>query len=215
MLHVQCHLGFDSISLARRGARVTGVDFSATALAKGVGLARRAGVDVEWVESDATDLPAALSERFDLAYATVGVICWIGDLAAWMRSVHGTLRPGGRLVLLDSHPLSTMIESIEPLALDFPYANERPYVYATADSYAQGAGPVPAGEAVNYAHSLAAVANPAGAAGFRIVGLDELMESSFEHPPGRVRLEPDGKWRTRVDGELWPVLFALRATRPA
>src|ERR1700752_3452498 len=96
VIHVQCHIGFDTISLARRGARVTGLDFSPAALAKAEGLARRAGVEVSWVQADAASIPAHLNERFDLAYATVGAICWIEDISAWMRSVAATLRPGGR-----------------------------------------------------------------------------------------------------------------------
>ena len=80
VLHLQCHIGFDSISLARRGARVTGADFSPASLAKGRELAARAGVEVAFVEADATALPRELHGRFDLVYATIGVICWIEDL---------------------------------------------------------------------------------------------------------------------------------------
>jgi 2-polyprenyl-3-methyl-5-hydroxy-6-metoxy-1,4-benzoquinol methylase len=95
VLHLQCHIGFDSISLARRGARVTGADFSSASLAKGRDLAARAGVEVEFVEADATALPAELHGRFDLVYSTMGVLCWIEDLDAWMRSVHAALRQAG------------------------------------------------------------------------------------------------------------------------
>src|SRR3954468_12333433 len=76
VLHVQCHIGHDTISLARRGARVTGVDFSPASLAKARDLARRSGADVDFVEADSTALPVELHNRFDLAYATIGVICW-------------------------------------------------------------------------------------------------------------------------------------------
>src|SRR3954452_20908062 len=96
VLHVQCHLAFDAISLARRGARVTGVDFSPGSLAKARGLAERCGVGLELVEADSTALPPSLHGRFDLAYATIGVLSWIADVDAWMRSVAATLRPGGR-----------------------------------------------------------------------------------------------------------------------
>ena len=214
VLHVQCHIGFDSISLARRGARVTGVDFSPAALAKAAEVAQRCGVHVEWVHGDSTALPGSLSGRFDLAYATIGVICWIDDLRAWMASVFATLRSGGRLVLLDGHPMGMMIDTVEPLVLDFPYANDAPFVYTFDASYAEGARPIEPGTAVNYAHSLAEVVNSAVQAGFRVDGLDELRESALDHPPGRVAREADGLWRLRVAGQLWPMLFALRATRP-
>jgi SAM-dependent methyltransferase len=96
VLHVQCHLGFDAISLARRGARVTGVDFSPVALEKARDLARRCGADVAFVEADATSLPATLHGRFSLAYATMGILCWIADVDAWMASVAYRFRVSGQ-----------------------------------------------------------------------------------------------------------------------
>jgi SAM-dependent methyltransferase len=171
-------------------------------------------VDVEWVQGDSTALPDSLSGRFDLAYATIGVICWIDDLGPWMASVFGTLRPGGRLVLLDGHPMGMMVDTVDPLVLDFPYANDAPFVYRVDDSYAEGAGPVASGDAVNYAHSLAEIVNSAVAAGFRVDGLDELRESALDFPPGRAVRDPDGRWRLWIAGQPWPMLFALRATRP-
>src|SRR3954466_8874948 len=80
VMHLQCHIGFDAISLARRGARVTGVDFSDQSLEKARDLARRCGLEIEFVQADATDLPPALGGRFDLVYATLGVLSWIADL---------------------------------------------------------------------------------------------------------------------------------------
>src|SRR5215213_9695737 len=111
-LHLQCHIGFDAISLARRGARVVGADFSPAALEKARGLARRCQVDVEFVEADATKLPVELHNRFDLVYATIGVLMWIDDVRAWMRSAAAALRGGGKLLLVEIHPLFTMIGSV-------------------------------------------------------------------------------------------------------
>jgi SAM-dependent methyltransferase len=216
VLHVQCHIGFDAISLARRGARVTGVDFSAAALAKAADLAERCRVDVEWVEGDATALPPSLSGRFALAYATVGVICWIGDMRAWMRSVLATLRPGGRLVLLDAHPLAMMIETIDPPRVDMPYADDGPRRYeAVGSSYAEGVTSLHHTTTIEYAHSLGELVTAAADAGFRIDALREHLDSTFDHPPGRASREADGRWRLRIDGEPLPLLFTLIATRPA
>ena len=96
ILHVQCHIGFDTVSLARRGAHVTGTDFSAASLAKAAYIAARSGVSIDWVEAESTALPRSLHGRFDLVYATVGVLCWIGDVPAWMSSVAATLAPGSQ-----------------------------------------------------------------------------------------------------------------------
>ncbi len=104
VLQLQCHLGFDAISLARRGAVVTGVDFSLVALEKARSLAEQCGVDIEWVCADAVALPTSLYGRFDLVWATMGITCWIADLSQWMQNVANVLKRGGKLVLIDGVP---------------------------------------------------------------------------------------------------------------
>jgi SAM-dependent methyltransferase len=116
ILHLQCHLGVDAITFARRGAVVTGVDFSPVALSKALNLANRCGVHVDWICADATELPTSLDRNIDLVWATIGVLCWISDIHAWMRALAGTLADHGRLVLIDGHPTSRGIGL--PLLLD-------------------------------------------------------------------------------------------------
>ena len=211
VLHVQCHLGLDAVTLARRGARVTGVDFSPVSIRRAAELAERCGVEVEYVEADSTQLPASLHGRFDLAYATIGVLCWIADLDAWMRSVRSTLRPGGRLVLVELHPLLVMVDSTEPLRLDMPYAFDGPHEFAEPESYA-GVSPAGDGRNVSYAHSLGEVVSAATRAGLRIEALHEHLEADFD-PRGDVMVrEADGWFRLRVAGQPLPVLFTLLAS---
>jgi SAM-dependent methyltransferase len=211
VLQVQCHLAFDAITLARHGARVTGVDFSPAALTKARDLAARCGVEVDLVEGDATDLPAHLRGRFDLAYATIGILCWIDDVGAWMRSVAGVLRPGGRLLLIDGHPMGRMVEQVDPLVLAFPYANDGPHVFEATGSYA-AATPSPTTN-VLYAHSLGEVVTAAADAGLRIVRLVEHLDAPFGEDGGGVR-EADGRHRLRLAGGYCvPVLYTLIAER--
>jgi SAM-dependent methyltransferase len=212
VLHVQCHLGFDAISLARRGARVTGVDFSPVALAKARSLAARCGVAVDFVEADACQLPTELSNRFDLAYATMGILCWIDDIDAWMRSVAATLRPTGRLLLIDGHPLARMIASVDPLVFDFPYANDGPHPFESTGSYAAGSSTTTTN--VQYAHSLGEIVTATLAAGLRPVGLTEHLSSPLRRNADD-RPDPDGRYRVRVNGHCLPVLYTLIAERPA
>lgn len=132
LLHLQCHFGLDTLSWARLGARVTGVDFSATAVEKARALASRAELDVEFVHADVLNLPENLYGRFDVAVATYGIFTWIGDLQAWADNAAATLRPGGRLVVVDLHPLAQMIETLEPLVVDFPYTDDEPHTPVAA-----------------------------------------------------------------------------------
>jgi SAM-dependent methyltransferase len=212
VLHLQCHLGFDAVTLARRGARVTGADFSATALAKARAIAERCGVGIDYVEGDATALPASLHGRFDLVYATVGVITWIADLGAWMRSVAAALRPGGRLALVDLHPLYTTIGSLDPLVLDYPYSGraemDEPGSYAARDA------DVAATRTIERGHALGEVVTAALAAGLRIEALREHLEVERDPRGDVLAREDDGLLRLRLDGIALPVLFTLVAGRP-
>lgn len=211
VLHVQCHIGFDSISLARRGANVTGVDFSAASLDKARRLADQCQVHVDWVEADSTELPAELGERFDLAYATAGVICWIEDMVAWMRSVYSTLRAGGQLVLLDFHPLSAMLDTVDPLLFGMPYANDG--VFEEPGSYAAPNAPLEHEAMVQYSHSLGELVTAAASVGFIVDELIERVDVSARFNRGIANQDPDGRWRLRVSGQAVPLVFALRATK--
>jgi SAM-dependent methyltransferase len=214
VLHVQCHTGHDTISLARRGARVTGVDFSRGALEKARDLARRAGVEVDFVEADATALGPDLHNRFDLALASIGVISWIDDLPAWMRSATAALRPGGRLALVDIHPAYAMLAKVQPLVLDFPYAHDGPRFFDEDGSYADRDARLAATESVQYGHSLGEVVTSAVHAGLRVERLQEHLDLPFDPRGDVLPREEDGRFRLRIDGELLPVAFTFIARRP-
>jgi SAM-dependent methyltransferase len=213
VLHLQCHIGFDAVSLARRGARVVGVDFSPASLEKARALARRCEVDVEFVEADATALPSELHDRFDLVYATIGVICWIDDLTAWMRSAAAALRGGGRLLLVDVHPLYMMVARADPLAVDFPYANDGPRAFDEDGSYADPEAQVASTESIEYGHSLGEVVNAAIAAGLHVERLGEHLDADFDPRGDVLERDDDGRYRLRLGAELLPVLFTLIARK--
>jgi len=213
VLHLQCHIGFDSISLTRRGARVTGADFSPQSLAAAAELAARAGVEVEWVEADATALPETLHGRFDLVYSTVGVLGWIGDLDAWMHSVAVALRPGGRLVLVEHHPVFLMVASVDPLVVDFPYAYDGPREFDEPGSYADPEAAVAATKTVEYAHSLGEVVTAAVGAGLRVEALHEHLDAARDGRGDILAREEDGRCRLRIGGEVLPIFYTLIARR--
>jgi SAM-dependent methyltransferase len=192
-----------------------GVDFSPVALAKAAELAARAGVEARWVQADASRIPPELHGRFDLAFATVGVLCWIEDVSAWMRSVAATLRTGGHLVLIDIHPLLNMVANEPPFALDFPYAFDGPHRFNERGTYADPDAELPSTETVYYAHSLGEIVTAAIGADLRIDGLTEHLGATKAPRPLLLAREQDGRYRLRLDGQALPLLFALLATREA
>jgi SAM-dependent methyltransferase len=112
-LHLQCHLGTDTVSLARLGARMTGLDLSGRSLEVARGVAARGGAEVAFVQADVYSAPEALAGRtFDLVYTGIGALCWLPDIRRWARTVALLLRAGGRLFVRDAHPV---LDSVVPM----------------------------------------------------------------------------------------------------
>jgi len=106
LIHLQCHLGTDTVGWARRGAHTVGLDFSQPALEVAADLASRCGLDIDWVRSDVYGAAQAVGDRrFDVVYTGVGALNWLPDLPGWARVVGDLLRPGGFLYLLELHPM--------------------------------------------------------------------------------------------------------------
>jgi hypothetical protein len=132
-----------------------------------------------------------------------------------MRSAASTLRPGGRLVIVESHPLFGMVaERGEPLRLDFPYAFDGPRRFDDEGSYADPDAQVGATATIEYAHSLGEVVNAAIAAGLRIDALEEHLDADFDPRGDVLEQGEDARFRLIVDGERLPVLYTLIASRP-
>ncbi|MET0428840.1 MAG: class I SAM-dependent methyltransferase [Microvirga sp.] len=113
LLHLQCHFGLDTLSLARRGAIVTGLDFSPVAIAGARALATQTGISATFVEADVYDAREAVGGDFDLVFSTWGTICWLPDVKRWARVVADMLAPGGSFYFLDSHPSAQVLDEHE------------------------------------------------------------------------------------------------------
>jgi 2-polyprenyl-3-methyl-5-hydroxy-6-metoxy-1,4-benzoquinol methylase len=137
LLHVQSHIGTETLSWARRGARVTAVDFSPDALAHVTKLAAELGVEVRCVESNVYELPSVLDETFDVVYTSWGVLGWMPDIPEWARIVSRYVRPGGILYVAEFHPMMWMLdETSEELRLRYSYFQDEPFFDEEDGSYA-------------------------------------------------------------------------------
>ena len=120
LLHLQCNCGQDSLSIARHlGGIVTGVDISDEAIRFARKLSRDSGIMARYVRADIYDFFANASERFDIVFSSYGALCWLSDLAAWGRGIAGCLKPGGRFVLVDFHPVLVMFDGEWRLKHDY------------------------------------------------------------------------------------------------
>ncbi|MHC4794843.1 MAG: class I SAM-dependent methyltransferase [Planctomycetota bacterium] len=140
LLHLQCHFGLDTLSWARTGAIVTGIDFSEPAIRAARDLAATIGADARFECLEVHDAATALDRRFDVVYTGRGAICWLPDLDAWARQIFELLEPGGRFYMPEFHPFTDVFhhERLDVTETYFdegrPYRDETPGTYADPDA---------------------------------------------------------------------------------
>jgi SAM-dependent methyltransferase len=138
VLHLQCHIGSDTITLARLGATVTGIDFAPSAIAACRDLFARTSTPGRFVEAELYDAPQHLDEQFDLVYTGVGAINWLPDIDGWAGVVDHFVAPGGRLFITEGHPVAWALDQDRDdrlLVLEFPYFEGRMQSWDEAFSY--------------------------------------------------------------------------------
>jgi 2-polyprenyl-3-methyl-5-hydroxy-6-metoxy-1,4-benzoquinol methylase len=139
LLHLQCHIGLDTLSLARRGAHATGLDFSPSAIEAARELARRTGMATRFVEGNVYDAATLAPEPFDIVYSTWGTVTWLPDVVRWAQMIAGALAPGGFFYLADDHPAAQMLEQIDgALVATYPWQTpaDSPLMFEANTSYA-------------------------------------------------------------------------------
>lgn len=157
VLHLQCHFGQDSLSIARLGANVTGADLSDQAIETANSLAKQLQIDAKFVCCDIYDLPNHLEEKFDIVYTSYGVIGWLPDLNRWAEVIKHFLKPDGKLVFVEFHPFLWMFNE-DFTKISYPYSSEKPIVEEFEGTYADTSAPIKQ-EYVMWNHSLSKVLN--------------------------------------------------------
>lgn len=220
VLHLQCHIGHDSIALAQRGATVVGVDFSPAAVAAARDLAQACGAaGATFVESDVYAAPAALPDGagcFDLVFTTWGTICWLPDLAQWARVVRHFLKPGGALYFADAHPVALVFDDVGGNAdaagrPDWlvPYFERLPQAFDEATDYANPDARLANSRTVQWMHPLTDILAALRAADLQLDWLHEHPGVTWRMFPSLIRGD-DGLWTWPDHGWL-PLAVSLRA----
>ncbi|MDR0848693.1 MAG: class I SAM-dependent methyltransferase [Propionibacteriaceae bacterium] len=176
MIHLQCHIGADTLSWARMGAHMTGVDMSARSLDIARELAAEASQDIEYIQSTIADAENLLAGRvFDVVYTSIGVLGWLDDLEQWARLVSSLLRPGGTFFIREGHPMAMALDIEAPegvLRLDWPYFNVGPLVDESDADYSSP-NQVTNARTYEWAHPLSEVFSSLMRAGLTIVDFQE------------------------------------------
>ncbi|MFK4760716.1 class I SAM-dependent methyltransferase [Microbacterium sp. ZW T5_45] len=213
LCHLQCHIGTDTVSLARAGARVTGVDFSASALAAAESLARRAGIDARWVQTDVLDARTAVDGDFDVVYTSIGTITWLNDLDRWATQIHGLLRAGGTFFIRDGHPaLHALDENADGIVTRYPYFGDgKALRWDDASTYA-GDGTVANPRTYEFPHPLSEIIGALLRAGLRIVHFDEGRTLPWRFSERMIEVPRGYAW-PEGERDLIPCTFTIVARR--
>jgi SAM-dependent methyltransferase len=216
-VHLQCHIGTDTISLARLGAHMTGLDFSPEALRQARRLASLTGDEVEFVQAELHDAPEVLARgSFELVFTGIGALCWLPRIADWAAVVAALLAPGGRLFMREGHPMLWALaeRSDELLLVEHPYfETDEPTVWDDDDTYVATDVKFRQTRTYNWNHGLGEIVTALSDAGLQVTMMVEHDSVPWEAIPGHMEQIELGEWRMRDRPERLPATYTLQAVK--
>ncbi len=210
ILHLQCHFGQDSISLARMGATVTGVDFSEVAVAQAKKMAAEEGASANFICCDLYALPQHLTEQFDIVFTSYGTIGWLPDLDKWAKVVSHFLRPNGKFIFVEFHPVVWMYDD-KFTKIAYNYFNTGAIIEEYSGSYADLAAPITHTYTM-WNHALSEVFNSLISNDLTINQFDEFDYSPYNCFQETVKIAPKKYQIAAFDNKI-PMVYAIVATK--
>lgn len=216
-VHLQCHLGTDTLSLARLGARMSGLDFSGVSLTAARKLAVDTGAEIDYRESDVHDAVRVFGEEsFDLVYTGVGALCWLPSADRWAGVVAGLLKPGGRLFIREGHPmLWSLDETADPVWPRHPYfETAEPLEWVETDTYVDTDETITNSTTHCWNHSLGEIITALLENGMTPTTFSEHDSVPWNAVPGQMTLdEQTGEWRMTRDPQRLAASYTIQAVK--
>ena len=219
-VHLQCHIGTDTLSLCRLGARMTGLDFSPASLVQARSIADQAGVEIPYVEGTVDDAVGLLGAGgFDLVYTGIGAIGWLPRIDDWARTVAELLRPGGRLFIREGHPVLWSLADVEgvpdaSLTIAHPYFEQvEPQVWHGEGTYVETDVEFTARPSYEWNHGLGEIFTALLRHGMEITGFVEHDSVPWEALPGLMVRDALGEFRLREGRERLAMSYTLQAVK--
>jgi SAM-dependent methyltransferase len=218
-VHLQCHIGTDTISLARLGATMTGLDFSPASIAQARELAARTATPASFVVSDVYAAADVLGRgEFDLVYTGVGALCWLPSIRRWAGVVAALLKPGGRLFIREGHPIMWSLADPLPasgeLVIDLPYFERTdPYTWHEGGTYVETSAVFSHITTHEWSHGLGETVTALFDSGMQLTGLTEHDTVPWEAMPGRMVCGEDGEWQLAERPWRMPLSYTLQAVK--
>lgn len=211
LLHLQCHFGMDSLSWAREGALVTGVDLSDEAIKYAEQLSTETGIRAEFVCCNVYDLKEHLNKQYDIVFTSYGVIGWLPDLEKWASIIAHFLKPGGTFYMVEFHPVIWMFDD-DFKYIKYPYHNADIIIESKTGTYAEPGSAIEYNE-YSWNHSLSEVINALIKNGMHIQGLNEYP-FSYYNCFNNAEQGKDGHWRIKGLEDKIPMMYAVKAKKP-
>ncbi len=216
LLHLMCHFGLDTLSWARRGARVTGVDFSENSIEFAKNLAKKIKINAQFICSAIYDLPKVHQEKYDLVFTSGGVLTWLPDLTKWAEVVSFFLKQGGIFYIREFHPFALVFdEEATELKLRYNYfPNEDPLSFENTFSYASDKRHKPL-TSYEWAYPISIFINSLIRHGLRIEFFNEFPYTTYQAYPFlfKQKIENVDYWTLPDKKIQLPLMFSLKATK--
>jgi len=210
ILHLQCHFGQDTISLSRLGAEVTGIDLSDKAIKSAKQIAQDTNSKTNFICCDIYDLPKYLEQQFDIVFTSYGTIGWLPDLDKWANIVSQYLKPDGRFVFVEFHPVVWMFDdNFEKIG--YNYFNSGAIIETETGTYADKTVDI-SQECVMWNHGLSEVINNLIKNGLEILSLDEFDYSPYNCFNKTTEIEPQKYRIEHLDNKI-PMVYSIVALK--
>lgn len=212
MLHLQCHFGMDTLSWARLGAKVTGVDFSGEAISLARSLSIELKIPADFIQSNIYDIPNMISDKFDIVFTSYGVLCWLPDLVNWAEIIESCLKPGGTFYVIDSHPFGFLInENDKNVAIGYNYfTGGKAIRFDDDNTYVDTEDKIKNTVTYEFFHTMGDILNSLLNTGLEVEFIHEFPFGFFQFHPDMKKRE-DGYWEFESFEYSIPMIFSLKA----
>lgn len=214
MIHLQCHFGLDTLSWARRGAKVTGVDISDESIKLAKSLTKELNIEATFVRANLYDVPAEIHDQFDIVFVSYGALIWLDDMDKWAEIVASLLAPGGKLHLIEFHPFIFTLDD-DGLIKESYFNNEGPLDTTSDITYADdGDGEKIAYRNIEWNHSLGEIINGLFINGLKLTAFNEFPYQVYNCFPNMIEDQP-GQFVFKDLGRKIPYMFSIQAEKPS
>lgn len=210
LLHLMCHFGMDTLSWARLGADVTGVDLSDDSITLAKKISKEIKVPATFICSDIYDLPNFLDKKFDIIFSSYGVLCWLSNIKKWEKIINHFLKDGGMFYIVEVHPFTNILS--HDFKIYYKYFQKGPFIDDSSGTYTDWDADV-RGITYEWSYTMSEVINALITEGLKIEYIHEFPFTMYDQFPGFMEKNQKGQYVLKNKKIQIPLLFSLKVTK--